>query len=310
MAVNKVVINDEIKIDLTSDTVSPNTLSKGITAHDKSGNVIVGTMEGGSAPSGQWREETVDSQYGQITKVVYHGYTIIPSWQYSGKRLTSIKFNEGVTTIDSWFMGTNAGGFDVLNELIFPSTLNEIRNYFMYDTANYIKININQNNAYAVMTVKPTLPSSLKKIGNYCFNLTIEAASGSWELPDSIEELGQGAFYIPRSKSDNSFKFNVKFGSGLTILRGAPFYTYLGGMSKYKRFVYDFRKSVSIPTLTTASLIGLRGKTYDSATSNVYTEETDVLTIIVPDELYDQWKAATNWVKYSSCIKKASEVTE
>ena len=44
MAVNKVVINDEIKIDLTSDTVSPETLSKGITAHDKSGNVIVGTM--------------------------------------------------------------------------------------------------------------------------------------------------------------------------------------------------------------------------------------------------------------------------
>lgn len=56
MAVNKVVINDEIKIDLTSDTVSPDTLSKGITAHDKSGAVIVGTMEGGSVPSGQWVE--------------------------------------------------------------------------------------------------------------------------------------------------------------------------------------------------------------------------------------------------------------
>lgn len=309
MAVNKVVINNEIKIDLTSDTVSPDTLSKGITAHDKSGNVIVGTYEGGSVPSGQWREETVDSQYGNITKVVYHGYTIIPSYQYLSKRLTSIKFNEGVTTINSYFMGTNAGGYDVLNELIFPSTLNEIRNYFMYDTG-ITGININQNNDYAVMTVKPILPSSLKKIGNYCFNLTITAASGSWELPDSIEELGNEAFYIPRSKSDNSFTLNVKFGSGLTTLRGAPFYTYLGGMSKYKRFVYDFRKSVSIPTLTTASLIGLRGKTYDSATSNVYTEEIDVLTIIVPDELYDQWKVATNWVEYSSCIKKASEVTE
>lgn len=308
MAVNKVVINDEIKIDLTSDTVSPDTLSKGITAHDKSGNVIVGTYEGGSAPSGQWREETVDNENGQITKVVYHGYTIIPAYQYSRKILTSIKFNERVTTINSWFDGTNAGGYNVLNELVLPSTLTEIKDYFMYDSDN--NINIDQNNSYAVMTVKPTLPLSLKKIGKYCFNLTITAASGSWELPDSIEELGQGAFYIPRSKSDNSFNFNVKFGSGLTTLRGAPFYTYLGGMSKYKCFVYDFRKSVSIPTLTTASLIGLRGKTYDSATSNVYTEETDVLTIIVPDELYDQWKVATNWVKYSSCFKKASEVTE
>ena len=309
MAVNKVVINDEIKIDLTSDTVSPDTLSKGITAHDKSGNVIVGTMEGGSAPSGQWKEETVDNENGQITKVVYHGYTIIPAWQYQAKRLTSIKFNEGVTTIDTWFDGTNAGGFDVLNELVLPSTLTEIRDYFMYDTYNN-SVNINQNNAYAVMTVKPTLPSSLKKIGSCCFNLTITAASGSWELSDNIEELGNKAFYIPRAGNDKTFTLNVKFGSGLTTLRGAPFYTYLGGMSKYKRFVYDFRKSVSIPTLTTASLIGLRGKTYDSSTSNVYTEETDVLTIIVPDDLYDQWKVATNWVKYSSCFKKASEVTE
>ena len=56
MAVNKVVINNETQLDLTSDTVSPDTLSKGITAHDKSGNVIVGTMEGGSAPSGPWVE--------------------------------------------------------------------------------------------------------------------------------------------------------------------------------------------------------------------------------------------------------------
>lgn len=308
MAVNKVVINDEIKIDLTSDTVSPDTLSKGITAHDKSGNVIVGTMEGGSAPSGQWKEEIVDNENGQITKVVYHGYTVVPSYQYHGKRLTSIKFNEGVTTIYPWFMGTNAGGFDVLNQLVLPSTLTEIKDYFMYDTDN--NINIKENNSYAVMTVRPNLPSSLKKIGNYCFNLTITAASGSWELPDSIEELGNKAFYIKREGNDKTFTLNVKFGSGLTTLRGAPFYTYLGGMSKYKRFVYDFRKSVTIPTLTTASLIGLRGKTYDTSTSNVYTEETDVLTIIVPDELYDQWKVATNWVQYSSCFKKASEVTE
>ena len=116
--------------------------------------------------------------------------------------------------------------------------------------------------------------------------MTITAASGSWELPDSIEELGNGAFYIPRAANDNTFTLNVKFGSGLSTLRGAPFYTYLGGMSKYKCFTYDFRKSVSIPTLTTASLIGLRGKISSSVTSG-YIEEIDVLTIIVPDELYD-----------------------
>lgn len=44
MAVNKIVIDNEVKIDLTADTVSPSTLALGITAHDKSGNIITGTM--------------------------------------------------------------------------------------------------------------------------------------------------------------------------------------------------------------------------------------------------------------------------
>lgn len=47
MAVNKIVIDNEVKIDLTADTVSPSTLALGITAHDKSGELITGTMESG-----------------------------------------------------------------------------------------------------------------------------------------------------------------------------------------------------------------------------------------------------------------------
>ena len=43
MAVNKIVIDNEVKIDLTADTVSPSTLASGITAHDKSGNIITRT---------------------------------------------------------------------------------------------------------------------------------------------------------------------------------------------------------------------------------------------------------------------------
>ena len=44
MGINKVVVNDEVKLDLTADTVSPSTLATGITAHDKSGELITGTM--------------------------------------------------------------------------------------------------------------------------------------------------------------------------------------------------------------------------------------------------------------------------
>ena len=44
MAINKVVYGDEVLLDLTEDTVTSETLGKGMTAHDKTGNLIIGTM--------------------------------------------------------------------------------------------------------------------------------------------------------------------------------------------------------------------------------------------------------------------------
>ena len=44
MAVNKVEINGEVKLDLTQDTVTENTLLKGVTAHDAAGNPIEGKV--------------------------------------------------------------------------------------------------------------------------------------------------------------------------------------------------------------------------------------------------------------------------
>ncbi|MGM9946986.1 hypothetical protein [Floccifex sp.] len=45
MSVNKVIYGTDVLIDLTSDTVTPNALLNGFTAHDKSGNIINGTLE-------------------------------------------------------------------------------------------------------------------------------------------------------------------------------------------------------------------------------------------------------------------------
>lgn len=43
MAINKVVFGNEVKIDLTSDTVTPADLASGVTAHDATGAIITGT---------------------------------------------------------------------------------------------------------------------------------------------------------------------------------------------------------------------------------------------------------------------------
>lgn len=56
MAVNKIEINGEVKLDLTGDTVSAAHLEAGYTAHDKAGNPVTGSMAvatiytGSSAP--------------------------------------------------------------------------------------------------------------------------------------------------------------------------------------------------------------------------------------------------------------------
>lgn len=42
--VNKVVVNGVVRLDLTSDTVDPDSLVEGVQAHDNSGAVILGTL--------------------------------------------------------------------------------------------------------------------------------------------------------------------------------------------------------------------------------------------------------------------------
>ena len=52
MAKNKIIYGDEVLIDLTADTVEADKLLKGITAHDKSGEVITGTCKFDADTSG------------------------------------------------------------------------------------------------------------------------------------------------------------------------------------------------------------------------------------------------------------------
>lgn len=53
MAVNQVIFDGKTLIDLSKDTVAPETLLEGVTAHDASGEPIIGTMTaGGGGESG------------------------------------------------------------------------------------------------------------------------------------------------------------------------------------------------------------------------------------------------------------------
>ena len=59
--------------------------------------------------------------------------------------------------------------------------------------------------------------------------------------------------------------------------------------------LYDFRACVSVPALAATS-----------AFSGIASD----CKIVVPDTLYDEWIAASNWTTYASKMVKASEYTD
>ena len=56
---NKVVFGDKTLLDLTNDTVSSDTLSRGITAHDKSGRIITGNL----VPTDEVISKAINAEY-------------------------------------------------------------------------------------------------------------------------------------------------------------------------------------------------------------------------------------------------------
>ncbi len=63
--------------------------------------------------------------------------------------------------------------------------------------------------------------------------------------------------------------------------------------SNYSTVEYDFSNNTSVPTLSS---------------TNAFSNINGICKIIVPDALYDEWIAATNWATYTDYIYKASEV--
>ena len=61
----------------------------------------------------------------------------------------------------------------------------------------------------------------------------------------------------------------------------------------YSIIKYDFSQCTSVPTLSN---------------TNAFDSINGICKIIVPDSLYDEWIAASNWSTYANYIYKASEV--
>jgi hypothetical protein len=172
MAINKVVYNTEngaeTLIDLTGDTVTPETLAKGVTAHDKSGTTITGTLD----TRCKSYEITLAKQYGRIL----------------------------LATLDSEVL-------EHINDTSLVVTLNNMSDYVLskYTGYNYLVRNVSTGmvgtlDVYGmgdrVQSAESTAPFNIYYPANYTGTSTSNGGYGVFHLIDGKYYITPGDGYI------------------------------------------------------------------------------------------------------------------
>ena len=113
MAYNKVIYGEEVLIDLTEDTIIPEKLAYGLTAHDASGQTIVGTLKTipldpieydyniGYITNGAWVYENPTRTYTDFYNAISGHRYIISLGGNVGSRFRSMFTTTDVRTVTS-----------------------------------------------------------------------------------------------------------------------------------------------------------------------------------------------------------------
>ena len=149
---NQVIVNGETILDLRSDTVTPETLQKGYTAHDKSGTKITGALE---APSLQSKSVTYTSN---------GTATITPDEGYDGLSSVDVTVNvSGGGGVENegcivQIKGTLKSGGSIAYAELKNGTIETKLQYFNRQLTlnNFISINVLKNSLFAVCNTTTT----------------------------------------------------------------------------------------------------------------------------------------------------------
>lgn len=223
---------------------------------------------------------------GRIQKVVLpNSVTTIKSSAFNYcYSLTDVIIPKSVTTIESQAFGY----CKALEKVIFPNTITSVGTYLFTNCAAIKTIvfpenipSVPQRVCYECTSLQDITIQNTELIDQYAFYSCKSIRQVI--IPNGVTKIVSSAFY------GCSGIISVIFPNSLTDIETNAFYN-CRGLTKL-----DFRASTSIPTL---------GST--AAFNNLPND----CKIIVPDDLFDTWKATTNWSSYASRFVKASEYTE
>ena len=127
--------------------------------------------------------------------------------------------------------------------------------------------------------INVVIPNSITSMGNYIFSSC--SSLTSIIIHNSTTSIGVNAFYGCYSLT------NMTIPNGITNVPSSAFY------NCYSLTRYNFSQCTTVPTLSN---------------DNAFTGINKICKIIVPDSLYNEWIAASNWSTYANYIYKASEV--
>ena len=207
----------------------------------------------------------------------------LQSYYIKGKNLVYVAMVKEVVTAGA----KNSSGCGGKSKYVYiPSSVTSIGQNAFYGCSSLQSItipssvtSIGQNAFYNCSLLQSiTIPENVTSIGQTAFSNC--SSLQSIVIPENVTSIGSSAFQSCSSIYFAEIKSDAKISSNT--------YNFYGYKCRY-----DFRYCTSIPILSSSSGLNSNSR---------------VDFIIVPDALYDEWIAATNWVAYASKIKKASEV--